>query len=248
MASPSMPKIILILGAGSNIGAALAQAFAAKGYKVASASRTPPKTTTTGVPPDLHIPVDLAKPETVPAVFERVRKELGGEVGVVVYNAALFSPDPADPLSLFTPESIQGYHASQSVNATAALVALQESVKAFRKLPATAASSSSKTFIFTGNMLNVKTLKGMLNFGLGKTATAYAIRYLVENKIYADEGFKFYYADERTPEGKPVGTAVSGSAAAVEYVKLAEQQDQGPWLYTFVKDAGYKDFERAERL
>ncbi|KIW87309.1 uncharacterized protein Z519_11945 [Cladophialophora bantiana CBS 173.52] len=239
----SVPKIILILGAGPNIGAALAKAFSAKGYKVASASRTPPKTNDGAA---LHIPVDLTRPDTVPGVFERVRKELGGEVGVVVYNAAMFKPDPADPLSLFAPESIQTYHDSQSVNATSALVSLHEAVKSFRNLPAS--NDASKTFIFTGNMLNLKTLKGMLNFGLGKTNTAYAIRYLVENKIYAAEGVRFYYADERNAEGLPVGNAVSGSAAAEEYLKLAEQKEQGPWLYTFVKGEGYKDFETHGRL
>ncbi|EXJ73333.1 uncharacterized protein A1O5_03093 [Cladophialophora psammophila CBS 110553] len=288
----SGPKIILILGAGPNIGAALAKAFSAKGYQVASASRTPPKNNDGAA---LHIPVDLTKPDTVPGVFERVRKELGGEVGVVVYNAAMFKPDPADPLSLFAPESIQTYHDSQSVNATSALVSLHEAVKSFRNLAAS--NDASKTFIFTGNMLNLKTLKGMLNFGLGKTSTAYAIRYLVENKIYAAEGVstytsipfffffffffflfsfsslgslsilseaalnkrsqtdhsyapdkRFYYADERNADGLPVGNAVSGPAAAEEYLKLAEQEEQGPWLYTFVKGEGYKDFETHGRL
>ncbi|KIY02852.1 uncharacterized protein Z520_01317 [Fonsecaea multimorphosa CBS 102226] len=249
----SIPKIILILGAGPNVGAAVAKAFSARGFKVASASRSPPKYTASSDDGAavLHIPVDLARPETVPGVFERVRRELGGEPGVVVYNAALFAPDPADPLSLFTPESIQTYHDSQAVNATSVLVSLHETVKAFRNLPATSGDGGglpSKTFIFTGNMLNVMTLKGMLNFGLGKTAPAYAIRHLVEQKIYAHDGVTFYYADERTPEGMPVANAISGEAAAVEYVKLAERTDQGPWLYTFVKDAGYKDFERPGRL
>jgi NAD(P)-dependent dehydrogenase (short-subunit alcohol dehydrogenase family) len=78
-----MSKILLILGAGPNIGASLAKAFASRGYKVATASRSPSKGDDGA---DLHVTVDLAKPETVPGVFERVRSELGGEVGVVVYN------------------------------------------------------------------------------------------------------------------------------------------------------------------
>ena len=86
-----MSKIILILGSGPNIGSHLARTFSSKGYKVATASRSPPKIDD-GV--DLHVTVDLAKPETVPGVFEKVRKELGGEVSVVVYNGefpSLFS-------------------------------------------------------------------------------------------------------------------------------------------------------------
>ncbi|OCT47748.1 hypothetical protein CLCR_03669 [Cladophialophora carrionii] len=81
-----MSKILLILGSGVNVGAHTAKAFAAQGYKVASASRTAPKT------PDgshLHVTVDLSKPETVPEVFEKVRQEFGGEPSVVVYNDML---------------------------------------------------------------------------------------------------------------------------------------------------------------
>lgn len=77
-----MSKILLIIGAGPNIGSHVAKSFSQAGYKVASASRSPPKVED-GT--DLHIPLDLAKPESVPGVFEKVRKELG-EVGAVVYN------------------------------------------------------------------------------------------------------------------------------------------------------------------
>ena len=42
-----------------------------------------------------------------------------------------------------------------------------------------------------------------------------------------------------------MGTGVEGDAAGVEYLKLAERPDQGPWDYTFVKGEGYKDFSSA---
>lgn len=77
--------ILLILGAGPNIGAHVAKAFAAKGYKVATASRrTPPESDY------LHVPVDLSKPESVPGVFETVKAKLGAAPSVVVYNGMLF--------------------------------------------------------------------------------------------------------------------------------------------------------------
>lgn len=235
------PPVLLILGAGPNIGSHLAKAFSQKGYKVASASRSPPKVDDGS---DLHITLDLTKPDTVPGVFEKARKELGGEVGAVVYNAALFSADPSDTLSLFSPSNITQYQTSQAVNGTSVLVSLHEATKSFRN----AAADASKTFIFTGNALNVVTLPGMLNFGLGKTIPAYAIRHLVEQNVYGAEGIKFYYADERNAQGAPVGKAVSGPAAAEEYLKLAEQKEQGPWLYTFVKGEGYKDFTAGAKL
>merc|ERR1712000_57150 len=121
---------------------------------------------------------------------------------------------------------------------TSVLLALQQAIAGFRGLPATA----SKTFIFTGNILNLVPVPGMLSFGMTKGATAYAIRYLVETKTYEGEGVTFYYADERTSSGSPVFMDIDGPAAATAYLKLAEQKEQGPWLYTFVKGEGYKDF------
>ena len=53
---------------------------------------------------------------------------------------------------------------------------------------------------------------------------------------------RFYYADERSPTGDAVYLDIDGAAAAEEYVKLTERKDQGPWLLTFVKGQGYKDF------
>ena len=62
--------VILILGAGSNVGAAVAKLFSDKGYKVALASRR----STTGSNSDgaFNVHVDLAKPVTVPEAFATV--------------------------------------------------------------------------------------------------------------------------------------------------------------------------------
>lgn len=64
---------------------------------------------------------------------------------------------------------------------------MQQSVLGFRTLTG---SGLSKTFIFTGNMLNVKIMAPMLMFGLGKVGAAYAIKGVVESKAYEKEGFK----------------------------------------------------------
>jgi len=53
---------------------------------------------------------------------------------------------------------------------------------------------------------------------------------------------RFYYTDERSPTGDAVYLDIDGSAAGAEYVELAERKDQGPWLHTYVKGQGYKDF------
>lgn len=51
--------------------------------------------------------------------------------------------------------------------------------------------------------------------------------------------------DERTSEGGPVLKGTDGEAAGVEYLAIAERKDQGPWLYTFTKGTGYKDYAGA---
>ncbi len=53
-------------------------------------------------------------------------------------SAALFSPDPSDTLSLFSPSNIDQYEKSQAVNGTSVLVSLHEATKAFRNAPADA--------------------------------------------------------------------------------------------------------------
>lgn len=53
---------------------------------------------------------------------------------------------------------------------------------------------------------------------------------------------RFYYADERNAEGAPVLRERNGEAHAMEYLTLAQREDQGPWLWTFVKGKGYVDF------
>lgn len=56
---------------------------------------------------------------------------------------------------------------------------------------------------------------------------------------------RFYYADERTADGNAVYNDISGDSAAEFYPKLAEGkvgEKQGPWLQTFAKGIGYKDF------
>lgn len=88
MSAPS--SIILILGAGPRIGTSVAKAFAAKGYKVALASRAAFEANNTSN--EIHIQSDLADPSTVVNVFPQV-KALLGIPNVVVYNGAYRCPE-----------------------------------------------------------------------------------------------------------------------------------------------------------
>lgn len=80
---PSTSPIILILGAGPRIGTHVARAFAAKGYKVALASRKAKEEDNTA--DQVNISSDLSDPNSVVDVFTKV-KALLGNPSVVVYN------------------------------------------------------------------------------------------------------------------------------------------------------------------
>ena len=53
---------------------------------------------------------------------------------------------------------------------------------------------------------------------------------------------RFFYADERTADGKIKGMALDGVAHAEFYAELAKHQAKLPWQATFVKDKGYVQF------
>jgi NAD(P)-dependent dehydrogenase (short-subunit alcohol dehydrogenase family) len=81
MASTS--PVVLILGAGANIGQHVARAFAAKGYKVALTSRKANPSEDT--PNEIHIAADLSNPSSVSDVFSKVKSSFDVP-SVVVYN------------------------------------------------------------------------------------------------------------------------------------------------------------------
>lgn len=59
--------------------------------------------------------------------------------------------------------------------------------------------------------------------------------------------FRFYYADERTAEGAPVYNKIDGPAHGEFYVQLAKDDGKIPWLATFAKGHGYKDFQELSK-
>lgn len=173
--------VLLVLGAGPNIGAAVAKAFLAKGYKVALASRS----NKAPVPSTAYIPVDLTKPETLESVFNETKEKFGVFPSVVVYNAgvALFE-NKIDPLASETLTNIadlknvfNGMTISPSVAATLAN-------KGFKTL----GPEASKTVIFTGNIMNHVVIPGMANMGASRTALASLVRNWAEVGDYAKDG------------------------------------------------------------
>jgi len=71
-----------------------------------------------------------------------------------------------------------------AVNTASVLVAAKQAVHSFEQLPTT----SSRTFIFTGNILNTEPILPLLSPGMGKSATAHLI--LNASRAYSDRGYK----------------------------------------------------------
>lgn len=227
--------IVLILGSGPRVGAAVAETFATNGYKVAVAARkgTDSKTDK-GI---LSIKADFSQPKSVAAVFDAVKAEFGAAPGIVIYNAAALTA-PSDEKSVLSIPATS-VTSDLNVNVISPYVAAQEAIKGWVTLPAQA----KKTFIYTGNILNevILPVPMMLNLGMGKAASAYWIGHA--DGAYSAQGYRFIYADERHPDGKLKGMALDGPAHGDFYAQLANSTEGVPWHATFVKDRGYVSFE-----
>jgi hypothetical protein len=55
---------------------------------------------------------------------------------------------------------------------------------------------------------------------------------------------RFYFGDQRTPEGNPVGNVTDAAAHADIYSKLATGKLDAPWHVSFVPGKGYVDFSK----
>ncbi|KAH9909145.1 hypothetical protein F4778DRAFT_715507 [Xylariomycetidae sp. FL2044] len=225
----------LILGAGPRVGASVAEKFAGRGYNVAIVSRTGK-----GVEADkgfLSLTADFAKPDSIPALFDAVKSEFGTAPSVIVYNAAALTPPPVQDSVLSVPaESVVS---DLNVNTVSPYVAAQQAVRAWETLP----KETKKVFIYTGNFLNTTIIPVpvFLNLGLGKSASAFWVG--MADALYKARGYRFFYADERTEDGKNKGMQLDGPAHGEFFAELVESPENVPWLATFVKGKGYVEFK-----
>lgn len=82
--------------------------------------------------------------------------------------------------------------------------------------------------------------------GIGKSSSWYLIQTMVATPKFASEGYRFYYVDERTPEGK-ASPHISGPAHAEFFLELAENEAQAEPLATFVRGKGFVKFDRDDK-
>ncbi|KAK2025049.1 NAD(P)-binding protein [Colletotrichum zoysiae] len=226
---PGSSPVALILGAGPKVGLPAASAFRKRGYRVAIAARSLDEADSTNE--QLNIRSDFANPDDVVNAFTKVKKELGIP-SVIVYNAgaATFST-AGDPFGI----PLEAFKRDMTINNTSVFVAAQQAVLGFAELPA----DTRKTFFFTGNILNVFPLPQFLESGAGKSASAHMM--MAAASEYKEKGFRFYYVDERKPDGS-AAFKIDGEAHLKLFLELAEAKTQGLWLQTFVKGVGYKNF------
>ena len=86
-----------------------------------------------------------------------------------------------DPFDSF---SLEQFIHDTNINATSAVVAVHHAIQGFKELP----FSGLKTFIYTGNKLNVMPSPKAMYFGMGKTAMAHLIWDC--SVAYREQGFK----------------------------------------------------------
>lgn len=158
-----MPPTVLILAAGPGIGAQCIAKFHQSGFNVVATSRSLQDNLRASNHLELHL--DLAKPETVPEIFQKLRKYFD-HPSVVIYNGASRTLGKADdPLSTLSLDIIRR---DTAVNIDSALVAAQEAVKGWKYEHGDVAT----TFIYTGNKQNIMCDPKALTFGMAKTAAA----------------------------------------------------------------------------
>jgi len=93
----------------------------------------------------------------------------------------------------------------------------------------------------TGNAAPHVVWPPYMHLTLGKRGGAH----LIENaaQLYTEEGFRFYFPDERTKDAAPISRDLDGATAAEFYYELAMDKETKEWEQTFVKGVGYVDFK-----
>ncbi|WWC60698.1 uncharacterized protein I303_103274 [Kwoniella dejecticola CBS 10117] len=209
-----MSKIALILGSGARIGQAVANKFSSAGYRVATVSRTP---RTYDKDTLVHLTADFNDPASIEPIFDQVEELWGKSPDVVVYNAYSFAFTPSGPLSAEIGELAKSLNGNTVSPYSAAQIAH--------------ARNGGVTFIYTGNALNTLVDPNLTTLGVGKSASAHWIQ--AAAKAEQLRPAKFYYCDQRTPEGKPCYTGLKGEAHADLYLRLAQEEEQGDPIVIF---------------
>ena len=136
-------KRVWLVGASAGIGAALAQALAARGAKLAVSSRKLASLQALNIPGALLLPCDSTQPDTLTAARDALIAQWGG-VDLVVYLAGAYEPMQAHTLDVKVLEAVVDENFHGAVRLTAAAlpalkagggIALVASVAGYSGLP-----------------------------------------------------------------------------------------------------------------
>jgi NAD(P)-dependent dehydrogenase (short-subunit alcohol dehydrogenase family) len=126
-------KIALVTGAGSGIGRSVSLALQAAGYSVILAGRREAELqntaalAATSAPPMMPVPTDVSQPDSVRALFAKIRERLG-RLDLLFNNAGMNAPPiPIEDLSF------EQWSAVVGVNLTGAFLCTQEAVRLMKK-------------------------------------------------------------------------------------------------------------------
>jgi NAD(P)-dependent dehydrogenase (short-subunit alcohol dehydrogenase family) len=152
-----MPKIALIVGAGSGNSASFARALAADGYKVVLASRNIGKLDKLCSDIDASaIGCDATSVESVGELFESMEQSVGMP-DVVLYNPSAYT---AGPISELDPAAV---HDSLMQTAYGAFLVAQQAAIRMKKL-------GGGSIFFTGATASIKGFSQFSPFAMGKFA------------------------------------------------------------------------------
>ncbi|RYP60692.1 hypothetical protein DL769_007996 [Monosporascus sp. CRB-8-3] len=235
--------IILILGSGANIGAAVANRFDKLGYQVALVSRQggdAPARTPEGY---LKIRADLADADAYAGIYSSVREILGGMPSVVVFNAASVTP-AAEPGNMFS-VPLDGFQRDFDVSVKGAYVAAREAYRLWSSESESGANDggTKRQFIFTGNMLAraILPVPDFATLGIAKSASAFWLG--LADKLYKEKGFRFFVADQRVAGGAPAVKGTDAEAHAELFARVARDPEPWPFYITFVDGTKHEKFE-----
>ena len=122
-------KVAVVTGAGTGIGKAAALALLKEGYSVALAGRRPEPLEKAVAESGagaraIAVPTDVGSPESVRALFAKVKSSFGGRLDVLFNNAGMGAPAiPMEDLSY------EQWTAVVSANLTGAFLCTQEAIR-----------------------------------------------------------------------------------------------------------------------
>ncbi|KAJ4294942.1 hypothetical protein N0V88_005181 [Collariella sp. IMI 366227] len=234
--APKKP-VVLVFGAGANIGAALVRKFAGAGYQVATVSRNaahPPIPSPDGA--TLSVRADLLHANQVSGAFDAVRQMWGAFPSVVIWNVANVTASPEQDNIFSVP--LASFDKDLALMVTSPFVAAG---KCFEAWAAEGSEGAQKCFIMTGNIQPkvIVPLPDFTTIGVAKAGAAYWVG--AADLFNKKKGWRFFYAEERSAEGTPMGFTPGAESHAEMFLELVKRGENLPSYITFV-NGQYREF------